>query len=127
MSLRARVPKPETSRPRILRLLAILTDNPLEAWTAEHFEKPLVHDRLPFMPAVVVSDPLAVQRILLDNAQNYRKDKLLHRILSPTLSDGLLLVDGEQWRGLSSHNSMSAPTTFWTSFSMRMIPKRAKG
>ncbi|HWE05825.1 MAG TPA: cytochrome P450 [Rhizomicrobium sp.] len=98
MSFRAPVPKPQTSRPGFLRLLAILTDNPLEAWTAEHFEKPLVHDRLPFMPAVVVSDPSAVQRILLDNAQNYRKDKLLHRILSPTLSNGLLLVDGEQWR-----------------------------
>jgi cytochrome P450 len=74
------------------------TDNPLEAWTAEHFEKPLVRDGLPFKPVVVVSDPSAVQRILLDNARNYRKDKLLHRILLPTLSDGLLLVDGEQWQ-----------------------------
>lgn len=92
------MPKPAASRPGFLRLLAILTDNPLEAWTAEHFEKPLVRDRLPFMPAVVISDPSAVQRILLDNAQNYRKDKLLHRILSPMLSNGLLLADGEQWR-----------------------------
>jgi cytochrome P450 len=98
MTFRAPLPKPATSRPGFLRLLAILTDNPLEAWTAEHFEKPLVHERLPFMPAVVVSDPSAVQRILLDNAQNYRKDRLLHRILSPTLTNGLLLVDGEQWR-----------------------------
>jgi cytochrome P450 len=98
MSFRAPAPERGTSRPSFFRLLAILRNNPLEAWTAEHFEMPLVRDHLPFMPAVVVSDPAAVQRILLDNAQNYRKDKLLHRILSPTLSNGLLLVDGEQWR-----------------------------
>ncbi|HEY2444228.1 MAG TPA: cytochrome P450 [Rhizomicrobium sp.] len=97
-SLRASAPRPAATRPNLLRLLAILKDNPLEAWTLEHFERPFVRERLPFMPAVVVSDPQTVRRILLDNVQNYRKDRLLHRILSPTLSNGLLLVDGEQWR-----------------------------
>jgi cytochrome P450 len=76
----------------------MLHDNPLQAWTAEHFERPIVRDRLPFMSAVVVNDPAAIQRVLLDNAGNYRKDDLLLRILSPALSNGLLTVDGEQWR-----------------------------
>jgi cytochrome P450 len=76
----------------------MLQDNPLDAWTAEHFERPMVRDRLPFMRAVVVSDPAAIQRVLLENAANYRKDDLLIRILSPALSNGLLTVDGEQWR-----------------------------
>ncbi len=70
----------------------------MEAWTAEHFERPVVRDRLPFISAVMVSDPAAIQRILLENATNYRKDELLLRILSPALSNGLLTVDGEQWR-----------------------------
>lgn len=58
----------------------------------------MVRDHLPFMSAVVVNDPPAIQRVLLENADNYRKDDLLLRILSPALSNGLLTVDGEQWR-----------------------------
>ena len=93
------VPAPKSGkRPGFFRLLALLQDNPLEAWAAEHFERPIARDRLPFMSAVVVNDPAAIQRILLENAANYRKDDLLLRILSPALSNGLLTVDGEQWR-----------------------------
>ena len=97
MSFSVPAPKPG-SRPGLLRLLSLLQDNPLEAWTAEHFEQPVVRDRLPFISAIVVSDPPAIQRVLLENAGNYCKDKMLLRILSPALSNGLLTVDGEQWR-----------------------------
>ena len=89
---------PPGPRPGLFRLLALLRDNPLQAWTADHFERLFVRDRLPFMSAVIVSDPTAIQRVLLENAGNYRKDDLLLRILSPALSNGLLTVDGEQWR-----------------------------
>ncbi|HLY04502.1 MAG TPA: cytochrome P450 [Rhizomicrobium sp.] len=85
-------------RPGLFRLIAMLQDNPLGAWTAEHFERPVVRDGLPFISAVVISDPAAIQHVLLENTGNYRKDDLLLRILSPALSHGLLTVDGEQWR-----------------------------
>jgi len=78
--------------------MALLQDNPLNVWTAEHFERPFIRDRLPFVSAVVINDPVAIRRVLLDNAANYRKDDLLLRILSPALSNGLLTADGEQWR-----------------------------
>lgn len=97
MSFRVNAPKPG-KRPGLLRLVALLHDNPLEAWTAEHFEQPIIRDRLPFLRAMVVSEPAAIQRVLLENAANYRKDDLLIRILSPGLSNGLLTVDAEQWR-----------------------------
>ncbi len=42
--------------------------------------------------------PDAVQRVLLDNAANYDKPKLVKRILTPTLGRGLLTADGELWR-----------------------------
>ena len=76
----------------------MLKDNPLEAWEDAHFNDPIVRGRLPFMPAVVVSDPDSVRHILLDNAANYRKDDLLLRILSSALANGLLTVEGGQWR-----------------------------
>lgn len=97
MSFCVNAPK-RGSRPGLFRLAAMLNDNPLNAWTAEHFEHLIVRDRLPFLRAMVVSDPVAIQRVLLENAASYRKDDLLLRILSPGLSNGLLTVDGEQWR-----------------------------
>jgi len=82
----------------LLVLLRLLVSNPLEVWTRAHFEEPIVRDGLPFVPALVVSDPDAVRHVLLDNAANYRKDDLLLRILGPGLGQGLRTVEGQQWR-----------------------------
>jgi cytochrome P450 len=35
---------------------------------------------------------------LLDNAANYRKDRLQRRVLSAGLNEGLPSAEGEQWR-----------------------------
>ena len=46
----------------------------------------------------VVLEPDWVQRVLLDNAGNYDKPRLVKRILEPTIGQGLLSSDGELWR-----------------------------
>ena len=46
----------------------------------------------------IVSKPEWVQRVLLDNATNYQKPRLVKRILAPTIGRGLLSSDGELWR-----------------------------
>ena len=46
----------------------------------------------------VVLKPEWVQRVLLDNASNYEKPRLVKRILAPTIGRGLLSSDGELWR-----------------------------
>ena len=46
----------------------------------------------------VVLKPEWVQRVLLDNAGNYEKPRLVKRILSPTIGRGLLTSEGELWR-----------------------------
>src|SRR3984893_17762446 len=78
-------------------LIKALWHNPLECWAQEHFEKPIVRVGLPIGDAVLVHEPSAVRRVLLDNAANYRKDALQRRVLSAGLSDGLLSAEGEQW------------------------------
>ena len=98
VQFRPPAPTPKDEPLSLLALLSVLRDNPLKAWSAAHFEEPIVRGGLPFMPAVVVSDPDAIQHVLLDNAANYRKDDLLLRILSGALSNGLLTVEGQQWR-----------------------------
>lgn len=46
----------------------------------------------------VLLKPEWVQRVLLDNAANYEKPKLVKRILAPTIGRGLLSSDRELWR-----------------------------
>jgi cytochrome P450 len=53
--------------------------------------------RLPFAETVIVHEPNAIRRVLLDNAANYRKDPLQRRILASGLADGLLSVEGRRW------------------------------
>lgn len=95
--------KPPAPEPReralgVFGLLRALATNPLEAWTTAHFEQPIVSGGLPFARAVVVSDPAAIKRVLLENADNYQKDRMQRRILSAGLADGLLSTEGRRWR-----------------------------
>ncbi len=94
-------PPAPTPQPRPLRpwaLIRTLKRNPLECWAAEHFERPIVAGGLPIGHVLLVHEPRAIRRVLLDNAANYRKDRLQRRVLSAGLSDGLLSAEGEQWR-----------------------------
>src|SRR3954447_23540978 len=95
--------KPPAPEPRerplgVVALLRALATNPLEAWTAAHFELPVVSGGLPFARVVVVSEPSAIRRVLLENADNYEKDWMQKRILSAGLADGLLSAEGKRWR-----------------------------
>jgi cytochrome P450 len=75
-------PVPRTKPLGPIALLSALIDNPLEAWTEAHFTEPVVMGGLPFVRVAVVSDPGAIKRVLLDNADNYQKDWVQRRILS---------------------------------------------
>jgi cytochrome P450 len=97
-SFRPPAPKPHARRLGPVQLIATLRRNPLECWAQEHFEKLMVRGGLPFGQVVVVNQPDAIKRVLLDNADNYRKDTIQRRVLAAGLGDGLLSAEGEQWR-----------------------------
>ena len=88
---------PPAERLGLLRLLSTLKRNPLECWSADFFEQPVVRVKLPFADAFLVHDPCAIKHVLVDNAANYRKDPIQRRILSAGLGDGLLSAEGERW------------------------------
>jgi cytochrome P450 len=97
-SYRPPAPEPQPKQLGIFALLTTLKRNPLECWAEEHFEKPIVVGGLPFKHVVLVNDPRAIRRVLLDNAVNYRKDAIQRRVLSAGLGDGLLSAESERWR-----------------------------
>src|ERR1700683_3992687 len=91
-------PIPQPKQLGLLRLISTLKRNPLECWTQEHFEKPIVAGGLPFKHVLLVHEPRAIRRVLLDNAANYQKDSIQRRVLSAGLGDGLLSAESERWR-----------------------------
>jgi cytochrome P450 len=91
-------PRPQPRPLGPIALIRTLKRNPLECWAIQHFEQPIVAGGLPIGHVLLVHEPGAIRRVLLDNAANYRKDRLQRRVLSAGLSDGLLSAEGEQWR-----------------------------
>jgi cytochrome P450 len=78
--------------------MRVLWRNPIETWTRFHFELPVLIGRTVLGTVAVLSDPVAIRRVLVDNAANYRKDALQKRLLGPALRDGLVEAEGEDWR-----------------------------
>lgn len=91
-------PKPQARPLGPIALIRTLKRNPLECWAVPHFEQPIVSGGLPIGHVLLVHEPGAIRHVLLDNAANYRKDRLQRRVLSAGLNDGLLSAEGEQWR-----------------------------
>jgi len=71
--------------------------NTVNWWTADSFRQPHTSRTLMGITYHAVSEPRAVQRVLLDNLANYPKPGLLPRV-APLLADGLFGVDGPAWR-----------------------------
>ena len=91
-------PKPLPRPLGTVALIRALKQNPLECWASQHFDQPIVAGGLPIGHVLLVHEPHAIRRVLVDNAANYRKDRLQRRVLSAGLGDGLLSAEGEQWR-----------------------------
>ncbi|PSO26487.1 cytochrome P450 [Bradyrhizobium sp. MOS002] len=97
INYRPPAPEPPATRLGLIEIIRTLRRNPLECWSAEFFREPVAMIRLPFARAFLVHDPAAIKRVLLDNADNYRKDPIQRRILSSGIADGLLSVEGSRW------------------------------
>jgi cytochrome P450 len=96
--LRPPAPTPRARPLGLVALLRALWQNPLEAWSKEQFERPVVTTYLPIGQIILLNEPQAIRRVLLENASNYRKDPFQRRMMSATLRDGLLMAEEERWR-----------------------------
>src|SRR5512142_2546669 len=93
----APMPLPRALGP--IALLKALRRNPLECWTRAHFEQPVVIGGFPFGQLAVVSDPSIIRHVFVESPSDYRKGAIERRVLSSAeLGDGLVAVEGEQWR-----------------------------
>ena len=80
--------------------------NFIEALDETMYRAPIIRQRSAFSPSFIVSAPAGVRRVLLDNAANYPKAPVEHRILGPAMGNGLILSEGDTWR---AHRRIMAP------------------
>ena len=67
-------------------------------WYDTAYDKPFISSRRLFRRFCVANDPPSVRRILVSNADNYQKSAVMRGLLSPSLGEGLILSEGEDWR-----------------------------
>src|SRR6516164_6861808 len=84
-----------------------MNDNPLATIPMVAYEQPIWEAKSMFGNQLLVSDPAAIRRVLLDNVANYGKTALDVRILSTAFGDGLLTSDGDKWR---AHRRVMSPS-----------------
>ncbi len=97
-AFRPPAPTPRDAPLGPLGMIRVLRRNPIESWTRLHFERPILTGTSLLGEGAFVSDPAAIRRIFLDNAENYAKDDLQRRVLGPGLGKGLLITEGETWK-----------------------------
>lgn len=92
------VPPRFRGRLPLLRFLRTLRDSSVATYGEQAFEREIFERRILWQRYLVVNAPAGVQRVLLDNADNYVKSRVARRLLEPGLGKGLLTTDGEDWR-----------------------------
>jgi cytochrome P450 len=70
------------------------------------YDDPIVTTRMLLQPVVLVSDPAAVRRVLVENVANYPKTEMERRFFVAIFGAGLLGIDGDLWR---AHRRVMAP------------------
>jgi cytochrome P450 len=95
--IRPAAPVPARTRPGLLATIYALRTNPITAFPKKAYEAPILEIGLR-RNVLLVSAPDAINRVLVDNAANYRKSVQQQRRLKPALGDGLLTAEGEAWR-----------------------------
>lgn len=80
-----------------LALLRAGRANLLAIWPQSAFVYRLIERRLLWRRVFVVSHPAWIRRVLVENADHYRKDVEVRRVLTPLIGDGLFVSEGERW------------------------------
>jgi cytochrome P450 len=88
------------------KYLRTVRRNFIEGLDESMYRADIIRQGSAFTPSFVVNAPAGLRRVLLENAANYPKAPVEHRILGPAMGNGLILSEGETWR---AHRRIMAP------------------
>jgi cytochrome P450 len=86
---------------------AARSGNPFENIPLAAYEQPVWKQPSLFMRAYLVSDPAGLRHVLIDNVANYPKMAMENRFFKALFGDGLLSMEGADWR---RHRRIMAPS-----------------
>jgi cytochrome P450 len=92
------IPTRRTKPAGLIEFLWIAWRDPLGMFGERHFDDLIIFGSSALGAAMTVSDPAGVRHVLLDNARNYDKGRLQRAVLGPMLAEGLLMVEGDDWK-----------------------------
>ncbi|MBV9540362.1 MAG: cytochrome P450, partial [Alphaproteobacteria bacterium] len=99
-------PPPE-KRQSLFQMIFDRPDNQFEALPRAVYEESIYQWKSVFGHNIIVSDPVGVKRVLLDNVANYPKTEMERKMLGAIVGEGLLVSDGDKWK---SHRRLMAPS-----------------
>ncbi|MDD9990485.1 MAG: cytochrome P450 [Rhodospirillales bacterium] len=88
---------PERRRSIVSYALA-MSDSLIGGFDAADFREDVVERRFLWFHHFLVNHPDGVKHILQDNAANYVKAKIVRPLLTPALGNGLVTIEGDEWR-----------------------------
>jgi cytochrome P450 len=90
--------EPLENPPSLIETLRIMRDSPLTGLLKIHFEQSIVISKAVIGTIAVVSDPTAIRHVLVDNADNYCRDRIQQQMMELPYGNSLLAAKGQQWR-----------------------------
>lgn len=93
--------RPGEARSRVRRR------QPFSGMPEAAYSRPILVTRTPIGTFVMVNEPAAVKRVLVDNVANYPKTEMEQRFFRALFGSGLLGTDGDLWR---THRRIMAPS-----------------
>lgn len=86
--------------PSLMEWLPAARRNALDLFPAPCFTQPRVRHRVAWKQMSVISDPDTVREIFISRPRAFRLCNLHLRLLRPSLGNGLIVAEGEDWRRL---------------------------
>ena len=80
------------------RMLVRGSQNILNVWPDEVFEKPLCVYSVFRRRVFVVSDPALIEYVMVTKVENFRKSDASRRMLEPLIGKSMFITHGEHWR-----------------------------
>lgn len=81
-----------------LRFLSTVRSNAIGLWPAAAYEQEVLAQSFLGRRSFLINAPDAIHRVLIDNADNYRRSPASVRILRPIVGNGLVLSEGDEWK-----------------------------
>ena len=81
-----------------LRYFQIMTRNPLEIWTTDHYTKPVVRGTVFNQEYYLLQDPEDVRHFMVSKSANYGLTYIRKALFEPFIGKGILVTEGENWK-----------------------------